>query len=42
MLNSILAKGLKSIGDSERIAISRKWTRGPGDAEEASVELTTA
>jgi hypothetical protein len=42
ILNSILQKGLNSIEESERIAISRKWIPGPGDAQEVSLELTPA
>ena len=42
VLHSILAKGLNAIGESERIAISRKWTPDLGVAEEVLRVLTPA
>jgi two-component system sensor histidine kinase EvgS len=42
ILHSILVKGLKSISESERIAISRKWTPDLGDAKKRVLELTPA
>lgn len=42
LLNSILKKGLKSIREHERIAISRKWTLALEETKSASLELTNS